>query len=87
MVTPQRLLAVVVDRYDRVERPLSASEVASATDADLDAIHEHLQRLVDCELLCRENSGVRPTVTGREFLDLDVDPDSIVVVEIPDECE
>ena len=73
------VLAAVVDRYESTAQPVTEREIAPAFRRDRTAIAERLDRLVECELLTRVGGGYRPTVTGREFLELDVECGPIIV--------
>jgi predicted transcriptional regulator len=80
MTSPRRILAALVARYDERGSPLSPAVLADAVDGDPRAVERCLDRLVGCELAAAEPEGYRPTVTGREFLDLDID-DGFAVVD------
>lgn len=81
MTSPHRILAALVVRYDERGSPLSPAVLATALDGDPDprAVERCLDRLVGCELAATEPDGYRPTVTGREFLELDIDGGLAVV--------
>jgi predicted transcriptional regulator len=81
MTSPRRVLAALVARYDERGSPLSPAVIATALDGDPDpcAVERCLDRLAGCELVAAEPDGYRPTVTGREFLDLDIDGGFAVV--------
>lgn len=74
MTSPRRVLAALVARHDERGAPLSPAVLAAALDGDPHprAVERCLDRLVDCELAATTPDGYRPTVTGREFLDLDI---------------
>ncbi|AWB27651.1 helix-turn-helix domain-containing protein [Halococcoides cellulosivorans] len=80
------VLAAAVARYDRTDRPVSVAAIGTILDRDPEEIAGRIDRLRACELLAREGDGdrYRPTVTGREFLALDVECGPIVVD--PDDC-
>jgi len=79
------VLAMVVDRYDSTDRPVTRAVLADTLDIDEGAVADRLARLIDCELVAPAGDGYRPTVTGREFLALDVDCGP-VIVDL-DDCE
>jgi len=82
MTSPRRILAALVARYDERGSPLSPAVLATALDGDPDprTVERCLDRLVGCELVAAEPDGYRPTVTGREFLHLDIG-DGVAVVD------
>lgn len=82
MTSPRHVLVALVARYDERGSPLSPAALAAVLDGDTDpcAVERCLDRLVDCELAAAGPDGYRPTVTGREFLDLDID-DGFAVVD------
>lgn len=81
MTSPRCILTALVACYDERSAPLSPAVLADALDGDPHprAVERCLDRLVDCKLAAAEPDGYRPTVTGREFLDLDIDGDFAVV--------
>jgi hypothetical protein len=81
MTSPRSVLAALVARYDERGVPLSPAVLADALDGDPHphAVERCLDRLVACELAATTPDGYRPTVTGREFLDLDIDGGFAVV--------
>jgi predicted transcriptional regulator len=73
------VLSAVVERYDRTGEPVSPSPVASALEREEESVASRLSQLVACELLAPTGDGYRPTVTGREFLELDVECGPLIV--------
>lgn len=78
-VSNSQLLAFVVSLYDERGRPVTPETAAVRFDADAVAVRRAFDSLVECELVAGDGSGYRPTVTGREFLDLDVSGDLVIV--------
>jgi hypothetical protein len=78
-VSQHQLLEFVVDAYDERDTPVTPAVAADQFDATPDAIADRLERLADCELLRQVDGGYRATVTGREYLALDLDEDVIIV--------
>ncbi|WP_247006089.1 hypothetical protein [Halorientalis litorea] len=78
-VSPTRLLAFVVDRYDEQGCPLTATDAATDLDVPPATVAARFERLADCDLLSAVEGGYRPTVTARELLALDCDGDVVVV--------
>ncbi|QSG06038.1 hypothetical protein [Halapricum desulfuricans] len=73
------VLAAAVKRYDATGQPVTAASIASALQQRESAVGTRLSRLVDCELLAPADGGYRPTVTGREFLDLEAECGPFIV--------
>lgn len=81
------VLSCIVDRYDAGNGPVTAASVASDVDCDVRTIQSCLRDLEAYDLIARvEAGGYRPTITGREMLELDLREDSILILDIePDE--
>ena len=79
MTSPHHVLVALVARYDERGSPLSPAVLADALDGDPCTVERRLDGLVDCELAAADPNGYRPTVTGREFLELDIDGGFAVV--------
>ncbi|WP_181685310.1 hypothetical protein [Halorhabdus salina] len=73
------VLAAAVAFRDDTGRVVTATALTDRLDREEAAIADRLERLVDCELLAPMEGGFRPTVTGREFLDLDVECGPLIV--------
>jgi predicted transcriptional regulator len=73
------VLSAVVERYDRTGEPVSLASVTEALGREEEAVASKLTQLAACELLATAGDGYRPTVTGREFLALDVDCGPFIV--------
>lgn len=73
------LLVSLVRAEDAGEVPLAARECAAALDADPAPVREDLDRLAAMELVAATDDGYRPTITGRELLELDLDGEAVVV--------
>lgn len=73
------VLAFVVRAYDAGERPVTPPPAVAALGLDRTTVRDRFETLHDCELVAQVDGGYRPTVTGRELLELDgavlVDPD------------
>lgn len=78
-VSNSALLAFVAARYDELGRPVTAGEAAARFDVDRGRLRRQLDTLAGCELVVGHEGGYRPTVTGREFLDLNVAGDLVIV--------
>lgn len=82
MSTKRRLLEYVVEKYDEQSRPVSADSLSEEDWTDADGLEAHLASLEECGLIEEaDDSAFRPTVTAREFLALDVDPDQFIIVD------
>jgi predicted transcriptional regulator len=82
---PHAVLSAVVDAYRASGDPVAAATVADALDVPEPAIAEPLTSLCDCELLARTDGGYRPTITARELLALDIDPEDVLVLDVVEE--
>lgn len=82
----KRVLEALLDLYDEVGRPVTPTQLDQRVEGGHEVIREHLDALRSYELvkLAPGGTGYEPTVTGREFLELDVD-DEFVVIEFPDD--
>lgn len=80
----RRLLEVLLDRYDAANDPISVAELAAQLGTGQEVVRQRLGKLERYELVTSEakESGYRPTVTGREFLELDLDDDDFFLFEI-----
>jgi hypothetical protein len=73
------VLAAAVEYYDSANQPVTPAAITGSLDRSEAAIATRFHQLVDCELLAVVEDGYRPTVTGREFLELDVECGPIIV--------
>lgn len=73
------VLALVVERYDSTGEPVSAATVADTLEREETAVSDRLAELESCEFLAPVGEGYRPTVTGREFLALDIECGPVIV--------
>jgi len=76
-----RLLTWLVGRYDAEERPVTPAEVADRFDSDMRTVDDALDSLESQCLLATADGGYRPTVTARELLELDVDDDTLLILD------
>lgn len=84
-VSPHAMLVTVRDEYDAADEPVSPRQVATAVNTTSEQIRPVLDSLCRCDFLAHPGEGYRPTVTAREFLELDVELSDVAVVEIVDE--
>jgi DNA-binding IclR family transcriptional regulator len=84
-LSPYRLLEFVVGQYDDSGRPQRPTDIADQSGLSPAEAESQFERLRDCELVTREGAGYRPTITGRELLELDID-DEFVVVDAGEDC-
>lgn len=83
MSTKRRLLEYVVEKYDDQSRPVSVETLSDEDWSNGNGLEEHLTSLEECGLIEEaDDRAYRPTVTAREFLALDVDPDQFVIIDI-----
>ena len=81
-VSPHAVLVTVRDEYDAVDEPVGPQQIAAAVGRPAGQIRPILESLCRTEFLAKTAEGYRPTVTTREFLELDVELSDVAVVEI-----
>lgn len=64
---------------------ISKRRLAERLAVPKSALDHSIERLCECELLEATEAGLRPTVTARELLALDVDFDRILVLDVVEE--
>jgi len=84
-VSPHTVLVTVRDEYDAVDKPVGPQQIAAAIGTTSNDIRPTLESLYRSEFLAKTGDGYRPTVTAREFLELDVELSDVAVVEIIEE--
>lgn len=84
-VTHRSVLVALVDQYDATGKPQSPDSIASALDSPPVEVATHLESLADYELVTSDGGTYRPTLTGRELLELDVFDDGGIIIDVPDE--
>ena len=77
----RRLLEALVAAYDRQQRPVRVADLAAEVGATPSAVRACLAAFEACELIVLEDRGARPTVTGRELLELEVGDAALLVVD------
>jgi predicted transcriptional regulator len=88
MTTSQMgLLSVLVSRYDKRNKPVTAAEVAAAADTETGSVQDIFTDLKSKYLVKSVNDGYRPTVTARELLALDIDDDAAVILDTQPESQ
>lgn len=84
----RRVLRTLVDIADGTQGAVAAARIAGAMEDDPPAVREALESLRSYGFVkTAADGGYEPTVTGREFLALDIDEDSFVVVDAPDDSD
>ena len=84
-VSPHAVLVAVRDEYDAADEPVSPQQIATAVGTTTRQIQPILDALCRAEFLVRTAEGARPTVTAREFLELNIRVSDVAVVEITEE--
>jgi predicted transcriptional regulator len=84
--TQLQALSWIVDQYDAQERPVTPGDVAGHFESDVDAVRSCFANLESKCLLAQLDEGYRPTVTARELLELDIDDDTVLILDT-DPCE
>jgi len=77
--TKTEVLEAVVVCYDNRGRHVSAKTVAEHLEAEQDVLADALHTLENCEMIAGKDGQYRPTITGREFLELDLDEGFAIV--------
>lgn len=78
----RRVLRTLVDVTDENGRPVSVLLIAESMECDPEVVRGVLDSLRAYEFVGSPADGrYEPTVTGREFLALDIDAESFVVVD------
>lgn len=83
--SPNNVLEAVCDAAESGATPLSVQDIATATDTTPRRLRPVLESLRRAEFLRRTDDGYRPTVTAREFLELDVELKDVAVLEFVDD--
>jgi len=83
--SPHAVLVAVRDEFDAIDEPVSPQQIATAVGTTPGQIDPALDSLCQAEFLVQTREGYRPTVTAREFLELDVELTDVAVVEIVEE--
>jgi len=84
-VSPHTVLVTIRDKYDAVNEPVCPQQIATAVGTPPKQIRPILESLYRNEFLAKTERGYRPTVTAREFLELEVKLSDVAVVEIIEE--
>jgi predicted transcriptional regulator len=82
-----RMLTWLVERYDDGTQPVTSGDVATHFEIDVDTAQACLETLEENHLLTTvPDEGHRPTVTAHELLELDIDDESVLILDTnPDE--
>lgn len=85
----RRLMEALVERYEGVDDLVSPEELAEQLNLEPEVAREQLERLERYELARSDSQGggYRPTVTTREFLDLDLEPDETFLLDVHEHDE
>ncbi|WP_018257260.1 hypothetical protein [Halomicrobium katesii] len=84
-LSSQDVLDAVLAEYDSTDGPTSVRTVAASLDEPASRVRPVLTSLCRREFLKSVEGGYRPTVTAREFLELDLTFDDVVAIELVDE--
>lgn len=79
------VLVAVVDHYRKSNEPVTARSIAESEGIPEEALTQPLESLCEFELLEPTERGYRPTVTAREFLALDIEPEDVLVLDLVEE--
>jgi len=84
MTGPSRLslLELLCECYDEADEPVGTGPLAEATGSARAAVRRRLVGMAELDLVARAGEDrFRPTVTARELLALEVDPESVLIVD------
>jgi predicted transcriptional regulator len=82
------VLRTLVAISDETGESVDATRIAGSMGDDLPAVREALDSLRSYEFVKITGDGrYEPTVTGREFLALDIDEESFVMVDTPEDTD
>lgn len=86
MVSKRSVLESLVSHHDRESRPVAAARLADRLGAETAAVRDRLDALGSYGLVKRgpDGDGYVPTITAHELLKLDVDEESVLIIESPD---
>jgi len=83
-LSPHTVLVTLRDRYDATEEPVAAGTLAELCDQPPADVLPVLRSLCGTDFVVETDDGYRPTVTAREFLQLDVELEDVVAVDLVD---
>ncbi|MFB6228899.1 MAG: hypothetical protein ABEH88_10120 [Halobacteriales archaeon] len=82
----RRVLRTLVDLIDETGESVTVSRVAESVEYDPAAVRAALSSLRSYEFVKATDDGrYEPTITGREFIALDIEEESFIVVDTPDD--
>jgi len=84
-ITLHDVLVTAAEEYGAQSEPLCAETIACSLGTSASQICPMVDALCEIEFLEATDDGYRLTVTGREFLELDIDIEDIAVVDIVDD--
>jgi predicted transcriptional regulator len=86
-VNRRRLLETLVSLSDEGSGPISVTQLATHLGADIETVREHVETLESYEMVesIGQSEQFKPTVTARDFLELEMDDDKFVIMEFPDD--
>lgn len=82
-----QILSWVVDQYDTQAGPVTVEAAATQFGQEIETIQSCFDHLASNHLLTTMGDGYRPTVTARELLALEVDDDSLLVLDTGSETD
>ncbi|QGA84084.1 hypothetical protein [Halomicrobium sp. LC1Hm] len=82
--TPHEVLVATIEAYEAEHKPVCERTVARSLGATPVEVRKTLDRLHRVEFLVATDAGYRPTVTAREFLELDITLNDVTAVDLVD---
>jgi len=80
--SPHAVLVAICEKYDTVDEPVGPTQIATAVGTTPRQVRPILKSLRRTEFVAETAEGYRPTITAREFLELDIQLSEVAVVEV-----
>jgi len=84
-VSPHAVLIAICEKYDTVDEPVDPQQIATAVGTTPRQVRPILKSLRRTEFVAETAEGYRPTVTAREFLELEIKLFDVAVLEVVEE--
>lgn len=83
-LSPHTVLVTLCDRYDATESPVTAETIADLCGESMTDVSPVLRSLCGTDFAVETDAGYRPTITAKEFLQLDVELGDVVAIDVVD---
>jgi len=81
-LSPHTVLVTLYDRYDATDTPVTAETIAQRCGESPADVVPVLHSLDRTDFIVETDTGYRPTITAREFLQLDVEFGDVVAIDV-----